>query len=261
MERRPLRESRGRTCTSSPRRATRASESTAGERRATTPVDVPLLLPTGPHTIRFVRSGYASVTRTGRVRSEGMEQLACAMVADPASGNRGALRISTNESFASVTVDGEPFRSDPLPPGPHAVRVERSGFLTFSRIIHVEPSREQTLKVVLQPTPATIRERDAGVRRQRTWALGVGIGGLALAGGAIATYAVNAGRYDAWQSERDQYRRELAGGTPTPEQRAQASDLAHQAADIQRVDDLALGMGIAAGGALITAGALWLTSL
>ncbi|HEX6275885.1 MAG TPA: PEGA domain-containing protein, partial [Polyangiaceae bacterium] len=232
-----------------------------GVRRATTPVSVPLLLPAGSRTIRFARSGYTVVTRSAGIVSNEMVELDCAMVPHPtpAGGSRGTLKVSTDD-HADVTVDGRPFRSGLLPSGPHAVRVDRAGFVPFTQVVHVEPSRERSLSIALEPTPATIRERDADARRQRTWALGVGIGGLALAGGSVATYVWNANRYDEWSSKWDELQRDLAGGAPSAQQGARTRDLVQDAANIQRVDDLALAMAITAGGALVTAGILWVTS-
>jgi hypothetical protein len=45
-----------------------------------------------------------------------------------------------------------------------------------------------------------------------------------------------------------------------PQAVARAGELRDQATDIQHADDLALGMAVAAGAALVTSGILWVTS-
>jgi hypothetical protein len=95
---------------------------------------------------------------------------------------------------------------------------------------------------------------------RRAWALGFGIGGVVLAGASAATFAWNNHRYDEWRADRLRFDAALANGGAGLSASSQSDQLSTRASAIQRTDDIAVGMAVAACGALITAGVLWLTS-
>jgi hypothetical protein len=108
------------------------------------------------------------------------------------------------------------------------------------------------------PTTAPVRDTSSSARR--TWAAGVGIGGFLLSGAAIITYAVNDSRYDAWYADRARVDAAIKEGGVTPALYLKERQLGQEAAEIQRMDDIALGLGLAGGAALVTAAILWFTS-
>jgi hypothetical protein len=232
-----------------------------GVRRFPTPPSQPFLLPVGTRTVRFAREGYVEKTRTTSIVAERITELDCALAPDPKAAGLGKLKISTNAEGASITVDGGAYRGIRVPAGPHLVRVERDGFRPWESVVTVPASRERELVVVLKETPARLQEREADRRRRQTWTLAVGAGGLALAGGAAGIYAWNSGRYDDWRRTSDRLDTEIASGMASAGAATRAGELRNEVARIQRVNDLALGMAISAGAALVVSGVLWVTSL
>jgi hypothetical protein len=110
----------------------------------------------------------------------------------------GRLALSIRESNALVFVDGTPQggydRPFPLPPGPHQLRVERSGFLPFQRSVAVPTGETLAVSVQLEPTAEErVRYHDAA-STQRTWAVISLITGAVLTGGGTAFLIVNQGK-------------------------------------------------------------------
>jgi hypothetical protein len=226
---------------------------------ARTPVTRPLFLPMGARTVLFKRPGYRTVERVASVVPHRSVELECGVTPDRSSGARGgSLGIQPSEPFAVIKVDGSVYRGGWLPAGPHSVRVERKGFLPWTRIVSVEPARRREVSAMLEATPDRLRATRAS-ERQRTWAVGVGAGGVVLAGLSVLTYVLNGDRYQGFRRERDRVDTELAGGDASAEIHVRNRSLRNEAADIQRTDDLAFGMAVTGGAAIITAGVLWVT--
>jgi hypothetical protein len=232
-----------------------------GTRQATTPVSGPLVVPAGTRVVRFEREGYVTATSSTSIQVGRITPFDCTLARDPNLANSGTLKVSVSPPSARVTVDGDPYRGIRLPAGPHVVRVEREGFRSWQSIVRVEPKRERQVRVDLEETETRIREREAALWRRRTRAVAVGIGGLALAGGAAVIHAWNSSRYDDWRRKTDALDADLASGSAPPGSVMRAGELRNDAADIQRVNDIALGMAVTAGAALVVSGIVWATSL
>jgi hypothetical protein len=207
-----------------------------------TPLQTPMLVATGPRTVRLARSGYRAVERRVTVIATKPARLTCPMIVDLRGVRPGRLKVTPSEPFALVSVDGMPHDGSPLPPGPHIVRVEHTGFRPSKRQVMLEPGKYESIAVHLEPTPERVAEREAQSRTQRRIALGFAAGGIALAGASIGLFVWNGERYEDWRATSDETR------------------AAVRAADLQRVDDLATGTAILGAAALITSGILWLTS-
>jgi hypothetical protein len=206
-----------------------------------TPFEAPLLVPVGTRTVRFARFGYRTIETSLDV-GEKPARLGCRLAVDLSGVRPGRLKVSPSERFSRVSVDGRAFDDAPLPPGMHAVRVERSGYRPWTRNVVVEPGGVHTMAAILEPTPEYVAELEEKARSQRHVAIGVGATGVVLVGTSIALFVWNGERYDDWQADE--------GG----------SNRSSRATSIQRVDDLAVGTAVLGGAALVTAGVLWLTS-
>jgi hypothetical protein len=97
-------------------------------------------------------------------------------------------------------------------------------------------------------------------KKTQLWAVGLGAGGLALAGTAVGLFVWNTDRYHTWQADRDRFDAMLTSGSSGPSLVTESHALTDRAVNIQRTDDLAIGLALAAGAALTTATVLWFTS-
>ena len=201
------------------------------------------------------------------------------------------LEVNVSPARAEVFLDGRRLPPNPLEPewvtpGEHVVIATSAGWLTAARPVIVEPGQSTRMSLSLEPIPLApdstssecplvpfASDRDPAsdlasspapvhpvpISHQRDIALGVGALGLVLAGSALGVYAWNSGRYDDWQADRQQLLAAMRAGGPDSATLAQNARLAPRAADIQRADDAALGLALAAGGAVVTSLVLWLT--
>jgi hypothetical protein len=115
----------------------------------------------------------------------------------PARRGRLVLAVSDPdpELAPELVIDGQPrgaYRAPvALPPGLHAVRVLRAGFLPVERTVMVPEGGEAVARVTLAPTPETraaYKHRTGLVRR---WSWTAVIGGAALTAGAATLVALN----------------------------------------------------------------------
>jgi hypothetical protein len=232
-----------------------------GRRRAITPLEAPLVLARGNHKVRLNRDGYATTERFVQIQQGRTVSMGCALMLDPrATAFQGWLNVLVSEPDAVVSVDGRPYRGERLAQGIHALTVERDGFVVHHGVVSVSAGRRRSLKVTLRPTATTVRQRRTSLRSRRIWALGAGALGAALGGAAITTAAWNHQRYEDWKRERSQFDQALLRGLSPSEASFRTGSITTTAAEIQRTDDVALGMALAAGGALASASILWLTA-
>jgi eukaryotic-like serine/threonine-protein kinase len=122
-----------------------------GERRGATPVALTNLSP-GRHKIRVVAEGFAPAELSMEI-PPGTPPLRFVM--EPSAAR---LVVSSEPAGASVLVDGEDKGSTPLPPlsvppGRHVVRVEKKGFLPFSRIVESVMGQALPISATLSPVP------------------------------------------------------------------------------------------------------------
>ena len=100
--------------------------------------------------------------------------------------------VACSEAGAVVKVDDQVKGTTPLqgqitlPAGPHALSVEKQGFVAFQKDVQIQPGQVADERATLVPSPDFIREYEA---RQKKLRLGAWIStGVAVAGVAGAIY-------------------------------------------------------------------------
>jgi hypothetical protein len=157
-----------------------------------------------------------------------------------------------------VFVDHNPYRGEPLPLGPHHLQVTHQNYRAWSKDILLEPGARPPLTVPLEPTAEYRLQIQEQERRRHQWALGLGAGSLLLAGGAVATFVWNSGRYESWREQSDANDQALAMASANMAAVQNNSRLRARVADLRAADDLALGLAVSAGAFALTAAVLWM---
>jgi len=230
-----------------------------GVERGQTPLPKSLLLKAGRHQLVLARAGYQTATVELELEPDKSTRYACALKRDPRPIN--ASRLAIEHPLATrVTVDGAPFRGEPLVPGKHRVAVEGVGFERRELGVDLAPGRALRLSLVPPRSRRELersREQRASVQRFAAYA----VGGVAIASGAVAVGLAisNAGRYEDWREKNRRFLESHASQSTAAA--AQALDqLLAEENSIRNRDALALGMGVAAGTLLVTSIGLWLTA-
>jgi hypothetical protein len=185
-----------------------------GELVGRTPFASDLAFRPGTYELEFTRQGYVPVRRRLALDPGSTGRVEIAMVpseAGLAAGGTLAFRLSETNSV--VTVDGRA-RLDHtlglrLPLGRHSLRIQRAGFFDVDREVWVRPGN-QTLDVILLPTPVYLADYVAGAERQRFWSY-VSLGGGALIAGASAGFLIwNQGEKNEAERAFDDYADDVA---------------------------------------------------
>jgi hypothetical protein len=163
----------------------------------TTPSAGTLTVTPGKHRVELRRTGYQLAVADTDVPEEGKNTVRLNPELDDAqllATNAGTIRFKVREDHPSFIVDGRKVVGNPqqlrLPAGPHAIVVERSGFVSQRKNVMLPVGAVLDIDVALDPTPEM---RDAYVtrtNRQKLWGwVAVGSGaGLALGGGVFTVY-------------------------------------------------------------------------
>ncbi|MBI5514983.1 MAG: PEGA domain-containing protein [Deltaproteobacteria bacterium] len=165
-----------------------------GRVMARSPAESPFGVAEGPHHVVVRRAGYSTYeTDVNSIGSGARVQARLAWLEPVPPGVASRFRVQASEPNAVATMDGRRIRpeGDMVPPGAHRVRVEREDFLPEDRDVDLMPSRETTLTVHLDPTPAYRERYLSHVRGVRWTGVGVLGAGLALAGTGLALFLVN----------------------------------------------------------------------
>jgi hypothetical protein len=144
----------------------------------------------------------ATVVESGRSEADLISKVgrtAQRLVAKILQGRSGGLVVTASESGAAIRIDDQVRGTTPLggqlslPAGPHALSVEKQGFVTYQKDVQVQPGQLTEERVTLVPSPDFIREYES---RQKKLRLGAWIStGVAVLGLAGATYfAVDANK-------------------------------------------------------------------
>jgi hypothetical protein len=146
-------------------------------------------------TLSSVKTGQGEglALERGRTEVELLGKVAHAvgrLMARVLGGRSGTLVVASSEAGAVVKVDEQvkgttPLQGAiPLPSGPHALSVEKDGFVAFQKEVQVLPGKMTEERAPLAPSPDFIRSYES---RQRKLRLGAWIGtGLVVAGTAAA---------------------------------------------------------------------------
>jgi tetratricopeptide (TPR) repeat protein len=200
-----------------------------GLRTLTTPIVDEVTVPAGPLTVRFRRRGYRFDDVVMNITPNRVATAKCTPRLNQAlpPNERALLKVTAIPNDVSVFVDGQPYRGQPLPPGPHFVQISRDGYVSKQSELRLEPGRTLTYPTTLRLTPESYarQAREAARRRSIGYVLGASGAAFLLAGGGL--YSWNNGRYDDWQSSRNV-----------------STDL-DRALSIQRIDDVAIALLVA----------------
>lgn len=182
-------------------------------------------------------------------------------------GKQGALVVSANETGATVKVDGTIVGTTPLEgrvaltAGPHALRVEKEGFVAAKKEIRVAPDALSEELVHMVPSPdfaAGYEEKESRIRRGAWLCAGTAVAGAVLFG--VLQYQANKyygdlGLPGTFAYERkalqDGKETEVVGDT-TVNHRDNAIALASKISSVQNISYLAGGIGLAAAAASVT---------
>jgi hypothetical protein len=149
--------------------------------------------------LQLLHQGSATVEAREEVRTGGaieglisaIQSAARRLIRPVLKAREGSLLLTVSVEGASVYVDDKlvgvtPLRRLVVTWGPHAVRVERTGFVAYARDIDVDSDVVVALEVVLVPSAEYVRDfqRRNGLMQGFAWA-GVGVAALGAAG-AIA---------------------------------------------------------------------------
>jgi hypothetical protein len=132
-------------------------------------------------SLASVKRGHreGSAIESGRSEAELVGKVARAVgkvVAGVLSGRSGTLVVASSEAGALVKVDEQakgttPLQGAiPLPAGPHALAVEKKGFVAFQKEVQVLPGKLAEERAVLAPSPDFIREYESRQKKLRTGA-------------------------------------------------------------------------------------------
>lgn len=201
------------------------------------------------------------------------------------------IELEISPSEAEVFVDGRRLPPESLgiqdfDPGEHVIAAQAPGYLSNLSFVELGPGESSRvslkleheaidLKLPLESVPASgaphritsapppTRDREPPLTtpgtRNRDWTLGLAAGSLVLAGTTVGLFVWNTGRYRAWQNDRRNFDAMLAVGGTNATTISQSHALTDRAVGVQRVDDLTVGLAVAATAALTSAAVLWFT--
>lgn len=161
-----------------------------GQEVARTPVESPLTVAEGRHVIEVSHPGYETYRTEVEATGVGARVAATLRWAEPVPEAEGAhLVLRASEPGAHATLDGRRVPMDgsaAVPPGRHALRVEREEFMPVTRAVDLPAGRSTRLDLRLEPTPAHREAVEGRSRQMRTWGwIALGVGVAATAGGVV----------------------------------------------------------------------------
>ncbi len=210
--------------------------------------------------IETARSEAEIVTRTARAAQKLLQKVL--------AGRTGRLVVRTREMGALVRVDDQARGTTPLhgpielPAGPHALSVEKQGFVAFQADVRVEAGKTIEETVLLVPSPDFVRAYES---RQRKLRAGAWIStGLAVAGLAAAVgLQIDASRLYGNETTPGTFlydRRKLQDGVETEsgvDLRAEAASLKSKIESRETFSWVSAGVG---GAAAVAAAYFWIAS-
>lgn len=137
--------------------------------------------------IETARSEAELLSRAGRAAQKLVQKIL--------AGRTGRLVVAVSEAGAVVKVDDQVRGTTPLrgpivlPAGPHALAVEKQGFVAYQKDVHVDAAKLVQEEAPLVPSPDFVRAYESRQRKLRTGAwisTGLAVAGLA---GAVALQA------------------------------------------------------------------------
>ncbi len=182
-----------------------------GQLVGTTPLPTSISIAPGKHVVELKRAGYATASTVLELSAGGIGEAKLDLHEDPASvATLGAkAQITSAEPAVSVAIDGVPRdqeKSVPLPPGPHHLHVEKTGFESLDREFEVVAGTTAQIDVALEPTPETRAAHESSISSHRLWGtIGVVSGIVVGAAGVYvySTYGKNKSDIEARAAEQN----------------------------------------------------------
>jgi hypothetical protein len=122
-----------------------------------TPLDGPLLLPSGHHVLRAIREGHEPAQRQIDVISGEQMQVLLSPRPRPKAVTTAKLLVTSYPAGAQLIVDGKPVGSGPwsatLQPGGHEIRATLKGYEKTKQEVVLTAGQERSFVVELSPLP------------------------------------------------------------------------------------------------------------
>lgn len=215
-----------------------------------TPLPASLALAPGAHRLTLRRHGYREAERSLTLAEGATGEVVFELDPDPTlpAAELAHLAVSTSEDRAAVTIDGRPrglTRSGAsvevaLPPGAHAIQIERGGFEPASRTIDLSAGARTSVAITLRPTAETrLAYQSAAVSRRRASWIAMSTGAAFLVGGGAIALWANGSLSDARAAlSKEQAAQTLMSGSLCDPSLALTADMrAACAARLQDADD------------------------
>lgn len=226
-----------------------------------TPRFGPLPVPPGHYEISFARPGYAMASKRVEVTGEQTATVSCAarLVRPLSPDVAGTVSLTVSEPDAKVVVDGLAWPADGrLPAGPHVMSVSKYGFERVKVDFSLKAGEERQLNIGLRSLRGDdVSYADTGPSAGRVMAYVTGAVGLALGGVCFGLAIWNDGRFDDWTTEHEALEQARAAGTPEAELAGRQTANDELQEDIETIDGVTIGLGVA-GGALLGTGIILL---
>jgi hypothetical protein len=229
----------------------------------TSPLNKGVAVAPGQHVVEAKRVGYVTASSVVVATSDTTSHASLSLAEDPVAIKAlgAAVVLTVSEPPTLVEVDGAVRSGEVigLPPGPHSLRVEKSGFLPTSKTFTLEEHKTTTLSIALVPTPETLAAHDGSVSFHRTWGIVGIVSGVAFAtAGAVLYFPARGDRADAEERRTAHLATTQFSGQRCHESTPAAPDCAATAAAID--DDRAsarlrmnLGLPMLIGGPIVLA--------
>lgn len=131
-----------------------ATVSVDGVDVATTPLDEPLRLSAGQHTVGVRAAGYDSARRA--VQVAGGDRVTLELEIDAILSAQGTIRVESNVPDVAITLDGQPLGTTPLdatvpvPAGTHTVTARRPGYQPREETFDLAGGAERVIRFDMQ---------------------------------------------------------------------------------------------------------------
>ncbi len=238
-----------------------------------TPLAEPVLVDEGAHTVTVSMPGYDPVTREVDARGDRARVEATLRWSDPIpAAVASRLVVRTSETGARASLDGRSMPTDgsmAVPPGRHALRVERENFITAERMVDLTAGGSTSVDVAFEPTPGYRALYLAGARAERRRWIIVGGASLVVAAvggvmGALYTIPYNDAnaRVSALNAQAEACQRPSATCEPGASSRynEQAALAARERDELAAPAWIGAGLLGLGGIGLVTAAILWINA-
>jgi len=172
-----------------------------------TPLAASVPVAPGDRRVEVRRTGYTTASRQLSLGEGSSGDVVLELVEDAAllTTAGGTLVLEISETDPVVFLDGKsrgvyaaPLR---VPPGRHALRIERGEFLPVERDITILASQTTTVTIALEPTPEKRAAYKQAAKTRRTWGWVATGAGSAIAVGSGVFLAINMQREDDKRKE------------------------------------------------------------